>query len=226
MTTRSFAVVAPPGVAALPVDARGYPVPYFVEWIDGQPDFRVMRYDALVACIKGNRCWVCGRKLGRMQTFVIGPMCAVNRISAEPPSHPGCAAFAARACPFLTHPMAKRPPVDDLIAKHGGVAPLGGVMLPHNPGVTLLWHTLRHRIVGDGRGGVLFEIGKPERCDWLREGRRASRAEVLEAVALGFPQLRALAEAEGPDALAQLDAAYRAAEPLFPADPATHRSDA
>jgi hypothetical protein len=30
----------PARFARLPADERGYPVPKFVEWIDGKPDFR------------------------------------------------------------------------------------------------------------------------------------------------------------------------------------------
>ena len=30
----------PSRIAALPVDERGYPVPWFVAWIDGKPEFR------------------------------------------------------------------------------------------------------------------------------------------------------------------------------------------
>src|SRR6267154_1896953 len=90
--------------AELPRDERGYPVPWFVEWIDGKPDFRVMDSDKLVEAIKYKRCWVCGGPLGHYKVFTIGPMCMVNRTSAEPPSHRDCAEFSVRNCPFLTTP--------------------------------------------------------------------------------------------------------------------------
>lgn len=92
----------PPRIAKLPTDERGYPVPYFVEWIDGKPDFRVMSSKNLARAVKYRRCWICGEELGRFLCFTIGPMCGVNRISSEPPSHYDCARFAVSACPFLT----------------------------------------------------------------------------------------------------------------------------
>jgi hypothetical protein len=35
-------------------------------------------------------------------SFVVGPMCGINRNSAEPPSHKECAQWSARNCPFLS----------------------------------------------------------------------------------------------------------------------------
>jgi hypothetical protein len=67
----------PPRIAKLPVD-RGYPVPWFVAWVDGKPEFRVMDHRRLVRAIKESRCWVCGQKLGAIRAYVLGPMCAVN----------------------------------------------------------------------------------------------------------------------------------------------------
>jgi hypothetical protein len=98
----------PPRMRALPISDKGYPVPAFVEWIDGKPDFRVMRADFRLKCVRNNLCWQCGERLSNRLAFVIGPMCAVNRVSSEPPSHRDCALFAASACPFLTLPHAQR----------------------------------------------------------------------------------------------------------------------
>src|SRR5262245_13722710 len=96
----------PDYMKSLKLDHRGYPVPWFVDWINGKPDFRVVRPDGPGIAHRKHLCWVCGKsRHTRLAAFVIGPMCAVNRISAEPPSHLECATFAATACPFLTHPM-------------------------------------------------------------------------------------------------------------------------
>src|SRR4051812_26745029 len=91
----------PAKMAHLPV-YRGYPVPWFVEWFSGVPDFRQIRTAARLAAVQQHRCWVCGGKIagrfGYAETFafVVGPMCALNRISAEPPSHHICASWSAR----------------------------------------------------------------------------------------------------------------------------------
>src|SRR5262245_64102945 len=89
----------PARMAALPIH-RGYPVPWFVGWVDGPdgpvPEFRCADQRKLALAITDRLCWVCGGPLGRMMTFVLGPMCGVNRISAEPPCHYDGARCAAK----------------------------------------------------------------------------------------------------------------------------------
>jgi hypothetical protein len=200
---------APSQIRRLPVDPRGFPIPAFVGWLDGKRDFRVVHAATVALHAKERLCWICGRKLARLSTFVIGPMCAVNRISSEPPSHLDCARFAAQACPFLTEPRAVRN--DRGLPEHENGTP--GVMLERNPGVTLLW-TCRnwHR----NREG-LFELGEPSATQWFCQAREATRAEVMESVQTGLPSLLALAKIDGPDAVAQLAAMTYAALEHFPA---------
>ena len=72
----------PHGVKNLPVDPiRGYPVPWFVGWIDGKPEFRCMDPAKLKLAITERRCWVCGERLDNRATFVIGPMPPCDFIS-------------------------------------------------------------------------------------------------------------------------------------------------
>jgi hypothetical protein len=174
----------PKHMQALPIDKRGYPVPWFVRWIDGAPEFRAMDMKKFVAAINERRCWTCGNPLFREEVFVIGPMCAVNRISSEPPSHRECAEYSARACPFLSRPhMVRRE--DGLPGeKHAA-----GIMVARNPGVTLLWFTRRHTML-EVSNGVLFKLGEPFRVDWYKEGRPATRAEVMASIESGLPALR------------------------------------
>src|SRR5678815_2221761 len=207
---------APASIAGLPTDRRGFPVPWFIEWIDGEPDFRVADSRKLRLAVKQKRCWICGGKLGRMLAFVIGPMCGVNRISSEPPSHPQCAAFAAEACRFLSRPLAKRPPTGALERKFGTAGEMPGVPLLHNPGVTLVWWTLRYKI-SDANPGILFHIGPPERAQWFREGRQATRQEVLDGIEIGLPNLLDLAEAESPAAVLEVHHSLQRLFPLIPA---------
>jgi hypothetical protein len=202
---------APPGIAALPLDNRGFPIPWFVHVDENGPDFRILGAGKMGAAVRKQLCWICGRHLGRLKSFVIGPMCSVNRISAEPPSHPQCAVYAAQACPFLSHPMAKRPDRPTTVA----VKQPAGIMLEHNPGVTLVWGTLSYRTI-QANGGVLFQLGAPERTQWFAHGREATADEVLAGFALGLPRLRAIAEAEGPEAVAELAQALSRAMHLLP----------
>jgi len=105
----------PPRIASLARDHRGFPVPWFVQWFrngepaaygEGEPD--VMDHSKLTYAIRVQRCWVCGGPLGKHLVFVLGPMCAVNRVTAEPPCHFECAEFSAMGCPFLTRPRMRR----------------------------------------------------------------------------------------------------------------------
>ena len=96
----------PPRVAVLPVNKAGYPVPWFVDRdadVNGQPDFRYADPRKLDRAIAYSLCWVCGQRRGVHASFVIGPMCSVNRVSAEPPCHLDCAIYSARACPFVAN---------------------------------------------------------------------------------------------------------------------------
>jgi hypothetical protein len=189
----------------LPIEERGYPVPYFVAYVDGRPDFRVMDAAKFARCINLNLCWLCGDKLGRYRTFVIGPMCALNRTTAEPPCHTDCAEYAARTCPFLTLPKAARREANLPV---GGMKPAGEMLL-RNPGVTLLWTCQGYRAISapapEGGTGVLFRLLEdPVHVDWYAEGRAATRAEVLESIESGIPILMAAAEREGATSLAAL----------------------
>lgn len=205
----------PPRMAALPTDRAGHPVPWFVATIDGEPDFRVIRPDGIGEALKYDLCWVCGQTLGtRFAAFTIGPMCAVNRNTAEPPSHRDCAVFSARHCPFLSEPRMKRRetnlPADT-------VAP-AGIALRRNPGVALVWITRRWRAwLQPDRESVLFALGDPTEALWFAHGRQADRGEVLEAIDSGMPALREIAAEEGEAALGMLERLYHAAMPYVPA---------
>lgn len=204
---------APARILQLPRDPRGYPIPWFVETLEeGRRDFRIMSSRNLVRAVNENRCWVCGGRNHPLLTFTIGPMCAINLTSAEPPSHPECARWSARACPFLTQPRMKRN--ERGLPEERKVA---GLMIARNPGVTLLWTTRRFKPWSPGRGEVLFEIGKPVRLEWFAEGRAATRAEVLTSISTGLPALLEAAALDGPEGLAELERRRVATLELVPA---------
>lgn len=184
----------PPRMARRPVDERGYTVPFFVANVDGKPDHRVADPRKWARCVKDGLCWLCGELLGAHRTFAIGPMCALNRITSEPPSHHECAEWAVRACPFLTRPHAHRRENDMPTGE-----PMGGEMIKRNPGVTLLWTTKQYKLTRDGHGGFLFQLGKAERLECYAEGRRATPEEIRESVETGLPLL--LEKVSGPDEL-------------------------
>lgn len=208
-------------IAALPVDARGYPVPWFVAWLDpdgtpvprgqGTPDFRVTFPGASQYAHRDRVCWVCGQPLGARKVFVVGPMCTVNRNSIEPPAHWDCADWSARACPFMTRPH--------MVRRDGapGEATVG--MLDRNPGVMALWVTRHYgiRAVDRNLGTIYFDIGEPERVEWRRAGLPATRAEVEESLASGLPALEEIAEKQGGLAVALLARKVEDARRFLPA---------
>jgi len=202
----------------LGVDARGYPVPWFVQWFHANgvpferidlplrpgdyPDFRVVDRRKLWIAYKRKLCWVCGSDLGKYLAFVIGPMCAVNRTSGEPPSHRDCATFSARACPFLSKPQVERR--ENALPANVVVHP---AMLARNPGVAMVWVTTSYE-PSVSEGNVVFRIGDPVEVEFYCEGRPATRAEVMHSIDTGMPELRKVAEKQGPTALDELDHLY------------------
>jgi hypothetical protein len=218
----------PARMKRLPVDARGYPVPWFVEWFhaDGKffesisdpiqpgdyPDFRVVDTRKMKLAVSNRLCWVCGGPLGRFLAFVIGPMCAVNRTSGEPPAHRDCAIFSATACPFLSKPAVER---------RENNLPEGGYKNPahldRNPGVAMVWITGSYRIHRQDRSNVVFRIGPPQEVLFFCQGRPATRAEIMHSIDTGMPYLREMAEQQGADALKALDECYSEAIELVPA---------
>jgi hypothetical protein len=202
----------PERMRSLPISDTGYPVPWFVPWVDGKPEFRGMDGEKLRMAVRLQRCWLCGQPLGKHLTFTIGPMCAVNLNIAEPPAHLSCAEYAVKgACPFLSNPRMRRNEKD---APEGHVA---GIGIKRNPGVTLLWTTLIYKVWRAPNGGALFNIGPPEHVEYYTEGRRATRAEILESMESGLPILMELAVEDGPDAVADLKKRYEKALALLPA---------
>lgn len=211
--------VAIPGrIRALPLAPNGFPVPWFVAWVDGVPEFRAMDYAKFVRAIKEKRCWVCGEPLGKLMTFVVGPMCGINRTSSEPPSHLECARFSARYCPFLSRPHMDR---RENGLEEIGACPAAGHMIRRNPGCTLLWTTRAYSLFGDGAGGVLIRIGEPDSVEWWREGRAATRAEVEESVRTGLPVLKAMVAEQGGGASFDLARRRVALTQLYPGETAT-----
>lgn len=205
----------PARIARLPRDKHGRPIPWFVHRdADGVPDFRVVRYNGIPDALRFDLCWVCGQRRGAWAAFVIGPMCAVNRVSPEPPSHRDCAVFSARACPFLANPQMRR---RDRNLPEGTELP-AGEMITRNPGVALVWVTRdwRPRRVDNG---LLFGLGDPTETLWYAHGRDATRAEVLTSIQTGMPLLLQTAEKDGADAVAELEAQRRAVDVFLPPDP-------
>lgn len=213
--TTAPAPALPRAMRRLPTDKHGRPVPWFVHWTDdGVPDFRIVRRGGIEDALRFGLCWVCGTPRGRHAAFVVGPMCAVNRVSAEPPAHLDCALYSALACPFLTTPTMHR--------RERGLGERvdpAGVMVPRNPGVALVWssRTWAPFDVPAGPGiapGVLFGLGEPTAVSWWREGRPATGAEVRASIDSGLTLLEAECDRERDPAAARAELGVQLAAAL------------
>lgn len=168
--------------------------------------------------MKFQRCWICGHTRGSFASFVIGPMCAVNRVSSEPPSHRDCAIYAAQVCPFLTRPKMKRNEKGleaDCYNEDGSMKVTGGYSIKRNPGVTLVWTTRDWEVIRV-HNGYLIQVGDPTETLWFAKGQPATRQEVMDSIDSGLPLLAEMAQAEGPDAVAELNRLTRRALTYLP----------
>lgn len=204
----------PARMQSLPVDARGYPVPFFVWWQDGVPDFRVFDRSRWDQCIKKHLCWLCGQQMhGRWTSFVVGPMCTVNRTTGEPPCHHDCAVFAATACPFLTLPKSKR---NDSGLEGKEVRSPPGEFLKHNPGIVAIWSTKRPYALMQVDTGILIRMPYFDQLEWYTQGRVATEDEALAAVRNGVHFLREASLADGQESIDGLEEWMREGAARYP----------
>ena len=202
----------PPSIAKLPRDERGYPCPWFISWIDGKPEFRVMDGKKLDRAVKENLCWVCGEPFtDNILAFISGPMCLVNLNSAEPPSHLDCARFSVKACPFLTMPKAQRRDANLPSATENPA----GFYIARNPGCCAIAICNRYRTHQPPGGGMLFRMPTPQAVEWYAEGRPATREEVLASIDSGLPSLAKVAQQHGE--MGALNEAIAVAQKWLPA---------
>jgi hypothetical protein len=85
-----------------------------------------------------------------------------------------------------------------------GKLPPAGIMVERNPGVTLLWFTNSYSLIQSPKiesasagEGILFKLGRATKTEWYREGRKATRAEILESIDSGLPLLHQANEMQG-----------------------------
>src|SRR5262245_29739468 len=201
----------------LPLDPRGYPIPWFVgELRDGTRDFRIADQRKRALGHKNRLCWLCGGKLGSFMAFVIGPMCVVNRNTSEPGSHLECARFAAIACPHLSRPEAKNRTAglpEDRRALEGSLA--------GNPGACAVYVCTQSKAyrVPEGRDW-LISLGEPTSIEWYCRGRQATREEIDAVLEARLPLLREIAMEQGPKALDHLALMVARAKKYLPAESA------
>lgn len=184
----------PKRVERLPTDRRGFPIPWFVAWRDGQPHFPVVDAAKLGVAWRDDLCWVCGDKLGSNRGWVVGPMSAIEGATPEPPSHYDCARFSVCNCPHLSTSTASHSAAYQDADGYASQANVSKV----RSGATAIWITKGRGATPFRAGdGVLFGLSGPERLEWYAGGRAATGAEVRDAIALVLPTLQRAAEIDG-----------------------------
>lgn len=169
---------------ALPV-YRGFPVPWFAHKTADGWDFKRAGPGKRAEAVRRGLCWVTGEPLGRWKGFVLDPISALRRSTVEPPCKPEVAVYSAQVCPYLTRPRATK-------------------LVGSNPGVHAVWITDRFAV----EGRWLHLDAEPREVRWFREGREATRAEVMAVFDREFPDLLDDARQEGPESEAACLAAY------------------
>lgn len=194
---------------------RGIPVPWFsAKMPEGGYDLRLANKNKIPIAIKQNLCWICGQNMGTRYAFAIGPMCCVNRVTSEPPAHRECALWAIEVCPSLGQRQLVRRETN----MPEGREKAAGYMIEDLPGVTCLYVT-RDYTPFQLETGILIDMGEPIEVTWWRHSRLATRAEVEEAFAAGYPALEEMAQKEGGDAIAGLEKRLAVARELLPKAP-------
>lgn len=205
----------PDRMRTLPVDERGYPIPWFVDTNPetGKRDFRIADGEKRVRAVNHRLCWLCGEKVGRNIAFVIGPMCAVNRNTSEPGCHLACAEFVVQACPFLMLPAAQY-----RTASLPGAVEQPPHGLPGNPGACCIWITETYRPYRVEHSW-LIRVGDPVAVSWWAEGKPATRQAILDSFERRLPLLADMAREQGPEAEAHLRELVASTMLLLPAPP-------
>jgi hypothetical protein len=183
-----------------PIDHRGFPVPWFVsnKLPDGRWDFVHVDPKRLETAYRRGLCTLSGEPLGKFVSFVVGPMCIINRVAAEPPCIPELGKWAATVCPFLSQPLAKRPAHDPQAEKQAEKN-VPGLMVPDNPGGCVVW-TVRKSDFERGRDR-LYRFGDPVEVTFWTKGRMATPTEALGLFEARAAKLAEFASAEGPHAM-------------------------
>ena len=137
------AVPIPERMQALPKDARGYPIPHNI-WRDtqGVAHFTINDHVKAEACLRENRCPICGDALEKTSWLCGGPLSALHPAGAyiDQPTHSECVHYAIRVCPYLAAPKyTKRLDTSGVDPNHAnGMLFVDPTVIPDRPPVFVL----------------------------------------------------------------------------------------
>jgi hypothetical protein len=169
---RRFAAPLPPQIAALPRDARGYPISFVTDIRpDGTPDFTEVNGPRRAKAIVEQLCGLCARQLPPIRAVVGGPQVVETHLAMDPPMCFECALFAAThaaaGCPFLLMPTAR-------YRKDRATRPSSPLVAKERPRAMYLARTFAHDAVRlslpDGSVEILALCARWTGLDEIRSG--------------------------------------------------------
>lgn len=135
MSTKISDVPIPSVMKGLKRDKRGYPIPFFVGYIKGKPEFRFLDPKKKLLCLEENLCSICGQPLKRNEFyFISGPAGLANRTSSDTPMHLQCAEYSLQVCPYLHYRNFERR--EDELSKEIQLQP--SAIIPEKPNALYL----------------------------------------------------------------------------------------
>jgi hypothetical protein len=179
------AIPIPQRMSHLPLDRRGYPIPWIVmRDAVGRPHFTINDHKRVAECGKFGLCGISGKPLGKFVRsnpykgawFVGGPASFYHEGGAflDPPVHRECAEYALKVCPYLANPSyGKR--IDDGTLKDEHI-PAGMAIvktedsvgsMESRPQIFILGLARRYEMFEPRPGTLLFKVPNYKR-DWVR----------------------------------------------------------
>lgn len=164
-------VAMPDRIAALPRDARGYPIQVTAgKGTDGSVDFRAIDMIAWVRCIKTRRCGICGQPMGRHVAFVGGPRSMQARAFMDVGMHLDCARYACQVCPFLAAPKFAYSRATPQLP--GNDMHVSNTVSTERPAYFGLGVATQYRVVPNGPDDVAILASEWVSTEWWKEGVR------------------------------------------------------
>ncbi len=173
-------VPLPQQMAHLPLDPRGYPIPFIVlRDRAGRPHFTINDSAQVQQCVKFSLCGICGKPLGTASAkhpdkgpwLVAGPGSFYSQRGAflDPPMHRVCATYALQVCPYIANPSyGKR--IDDATLDPAQM-PAGTAILAtsgtpdRKPPMFVLGHARKLIAFSPSPGEIMFRVANHHR-DW------------------------------------------------------------
>lgn len=134
----THSIPIPERMKALPIDRRGFPIPWIVyRDLDGLPHFAINQEHLRHQCVNDDLCSICKGKLLRGRWWVGGALSAFHQHGAfiDPPMHNECAHYALQVCPYIAMPHYVREIglAKAKTGRHGVLVVADNTMMPGRP---------------------------------------------------------------------------------------------